>query len=202
MSMSSEVCIIDDDEAVRLSLSFLLNMAGIATRTYDSAMQFLREAANQFTGCIVTDVRMPELDGLELVRRMRERGLSNPIIVVTGHGDIALAVEAMKAGAFDFIEKPFDDGALLNSVKAALHLDHQASQAESAKQRYRAAFSALSPREREVLQSVVAGKTNKIIAYEFGISARTVEVHRANLMMKVGAGSLSELVRMALVADL
>jgi len=198
----SDVCIIDDDEAVRMSLSFLLNMAGISTRTYDSASRFLRESGDQFTGCIVTDIRMPEIDGLELVRRMRDRGQGNPVIVVTGHGDIALAVEAMKTGAFDFIEKPFDDGALLASVRAALHIDQQATQADTAKPRYRAAFAALSPREREVLQGVVGGKTNKVIANEFGISARTVEVHRANLMMKVGAGSLSELVRMAMIADL
>ena len=202
MSATSEVCIIDDDEAVRLSLSFLLNMAGLPTRAYSSAVQFLREAAGQFSGCIVTDVRMPELDGLGLVRRMREMGLLNPIIVVTGHGDIALAVEAMKAGAFDFIEKPFDDGALLSAVRAALNLENQVAQADAAKPRYRAAFAALSPREREVLQGVVSGKTNKVIAQEFGISPRTVEVHRANLMMKVGAGSLSDLVRMALVAGL
>ena len=198
----SEVYVIDDDEAIRRSLTFLLRTAGILVRTYDSAQEFLREAASLAPGCVVTDVRMPDMDGLELVRRLRADNLPMPAIVITGHGDIPLAVEAMKVGAVDFIEKPFSDEVLLNAVSAALSADVRAARNDAATERYRAVFSGLSPREQQVLSSVVAGKTNKVIAREYGISPRTVEVHRANMMMKTGASTLSELVRMALLAGL
>jgi two-component system response regulator FixJ len=202
MATVSEVYVIDDDEAIRHSLSFLLTTAGIAARTFNSAAEFLRVCGDLAPGCIITDVRMPGMDGLELVRRLKERGLPHPAIVMSGHGDIPLAVEAMKAGALDFIEKPFQDDILLRAVRAALDADELASQHGDAKRRFKEILSALSPREREVLQSVVEGKTNKLIAFEFGISPRTVEVHRASMMLKTGAGSLSELVRMALLAGL
>jgi two-component system response regulator FixJ len=202
MGSLSEVYIVDDDDAIRRSLTFLLRTAGLASRAYDSALAFLRDCDDLAPGCIVTDVRMPGMDGLELVRRLKEKQVPHPAIVITGHGDIPLAVEAMKAGAIDFIEKPFKDEVLLAAVRAALDIDERATQNDSAKRRYQEVFANLSPREQEVLRSVVEGKTNKVIAYDFGISPRTVEVHRANMMMKSGARSLSELVRMALLAGI
>jgi two-component system response regulator FixJ len=202
MANSSEVYVIDDDEAIRLSLPFLLRSAGIASRTFESAEAFLREARDLAPGCVITDVRMPGMDGIELVRRLGDLKLPHPVIVMTGHGDVALAVEAMKAGAFDFIEKPFSDEVLLAAVRAALAADERAAQDDEAKRRYLDAFASLSPREREVLQHVVAGKTSKVIAFDLGISPRTVEVYRAGMMMKTGARSLSELVRMALLAGI
>ena len=202
MANSSEVYVIDDDEAIRLSLSFLLRSAGIASRTYESALIFLRDAKELSPGCVITDVRMPGMDGIELVRRLGEMNLAHPVIVMTGHGDVALAVEAMKAGAFDFIEKPFSDEVLLAAVRAALDADARSAQDDQAKRRHLEAFASLSPREREVLQHVVAGKTSKVIAYDLGISPRTVEVYRAGMMMKTGANNLSDLVRMALLAGI
>jgi two-component system response regulator FixJ len=151
---------------------------------------------------VITDVRMPGIDGIELVRRVGEERLPLAAIVITGHGDIALAVEAMKAGAVDFIEKPFKDEALLGAVQRALDTDGRPMLDEGERRRHEAAFAGLSPREREVLGLVVAGKTSKLIAYDLGISPRTVEVYRAGMMMKTGAKSLSELVRMALLAGL
>ncbi|MDP3852436.1 response regulator FixJ [Phenylobacterium sp.] len=194
------VHLIDDDEAVRDSLSFLLTTAGIASRTYESAVTFLDQLAGAAPGCVVTDIRMPDMNGLELVRRLKDRGASHPIIVITGHGDVPLAVEAMKAGVVDFLEKPFDDEALLGSIRTALTIGGQATQASEERRKFEAMLAALSPRETEVLKGVLAGKQNKVIAFELGISARTVEVYRANVMTKTSAGSLSELVRMALLA--
>ncbi len=194
------VHLIDDDEAVRDSLSFLLATAGMTSRTYESAVTFLDQLAEAAPGCIVTDIRMPDMNGLELVRRLKERGVSHPIIVITGHGDVPLAVEAMKAGVIDFLEKPFDDEALLGSIRTALAMGGQANQASEERRKFEAMLAALSPRETEVLKGVLAGKQNKVIAFELGISARTVEVYRANVMTKTSAGSLSELVRMALLA--
>jgi len=202
MPNSSEVYVIDDDEALRRSVTFLLRTAGLPSRAFDSAEAFLKEVKDLAPGCVITDVRMPGMDGIELVRRMGEMNLQHPTIVMTGHADVPLAVEAMKAGAFDFIEKPFSDDVLLGSVQAALDAENRASQDDVAKRRYLETFNGLSPREREVLQHVVAGKTSKVIAYDLGISPRTVEVYRASMMMKTGARSLSELVRMALLAGL
>ncbi|HEY9218353.1 MAG TPA: response regulator FixJ [Phenylobacterium sp.] len=195
------VHVIDDDEAMRQSLSFLLDSAGLVARTYESATAFL--AAGELTppGCIVTDVRMPEMSGLELVRKLKERGDVLPIVMITGHGDVPLAVEAMKAGVMDFLEKPFDDDALLSSIHRALETG--APNPENGERaRFRAVLEQLSPRERDVLAGVVAGKANKVIAFELGISPRTVEVYRANVMTKTRAGSLSELIRMTIVADI
>lgn len=195
------VHVIDDDEAMRESLSFLLDTAGIATRTYESAVAFLRQAEDGLApGCIVTDVRMPEMNGLELVRRLKERGVSHPVIVITGHGDVPLAVEAMKAGVVDFLEKPFDDEHLLQAVRSALDARERDDQQQAEKRRFEVMLEGLSPREQEVLRGVIEGKPNKVIAYDLGISPRTVEVYRANVMTKTGASGLSELVRMALLA--
>lgn len=192
--------VIDDDEAMRESLRFLLDTAGFAALTYESALQFLESPLDGGRACIVTDVRMPHMNGLELVRRLKGKGVILPVIVITGHGDVPLAVEAMKAGVIDFLEKPFNDEVFLNAVRAALDSGVRASQLEADKDRFEGMLGALSPREKDVLHGVVAGKPNKIIAYELGISPRTVEVYRANVMTKTGASSLSELVRMALVA--
>src|SRR3990167_7092338 len=172
----------------------------MASRTCESAVTFLDQLAGAAPGCVVTDIRMPDMNGLELVRRLKDRGASHPIIVITGHGDVPLAVEAMKAGVVDFLEKPFDDEALLGSIRTALTIGGQATQASEERRKFEAMLAALSPRETEVLRGVLAGKQNKVIAFELGISARTVEVYRANVMTKTSAGSLSELVRMALLA--
>ena len=199
MAADGVVHVIDDDADVRQSLAFLLSTAGLAVRVHDSAVAFLKVLPEIKDGCVVTDVRMPGIDGLELQRRLGELERRLPVIVMTGHGDVPLAVEAMKAGAVDFIEKPFDDEVMLSAIRAAL-----ARQADDRERNARAAaiqerIARLSDRERDVLDRLVAGKANKVIAYELGISPRTVEVYRANVMTKMQADSLSELVRMALI---
>jgi two-component system response regulator FixJ len=177
------VHLIDDDEAVRTSLAFVLEMNDLAARTYASALEFL-EVADAASGCVVTDVRMPGMSGLELVRRLKERAIGLPVVVMTGHGDVPLAVEAMRAGVIDFIEKPFEDEVLLRSIRMALA--HKAAPTAPAqeRQRFEQMLATLSGRETEVLRGVIAGKMNKVIAYELGISPRTVEVYRANVMSK------------------
>jgi two-component system response regulator FixJ len=200
MSSSNLVHVIDDDDAVRESLGFLLRAAKIDVRTYESATAFLERLAGGGEGCVVTDVRMPGMSGVDLLRQLKSRGSSMPVIVITGHGDIQLAVEAMKIGAADFLEKPFDDEVLLASVRLALGRLGKDAQREGERAELNHRIAALSAREREVLEGLVAGKPNKIIAFDLGISPRTVEIYRANVMTKMNAGSLSELVRMALLA--
>jgi len=195
---SQVVHVIDDDADVRQSLAFLLSTVGIAVRVHDSANAFLRALPTIEGGCIVTDVRMPGIDGIELQRRLKADKNSMPVIVMTGHGDIALAVEAMKAGAADFIEKPYDDEVLIRAIKTALSQRREDSERRSAAAEVRDRLKLLSERERQVLKGLVAGKPNKIIAYDLGISPRTVEIYRANVMTKMRADSLSALVRMAL----
>lgn len=199
-----EVYVVDDDHGVRNSLTFLLRAEGLLVRTYASAEEFLREAPQLPAGCVITDVRMPEMDGLELVRRLKGEALPMTAIVITGHGDIPLAVEAMRAGAVDFLEKPFRDDVLIASVRRVFEgARPPAELAErSGDEALKRIFSGLSPRERQVLEGVVLGKTNKMIAREIDISPRTVEVHRANVMTKTGARGLSDLVRMAMLARL
>ncbi|TAJ72004.1 MAG: response regulator [Phenylobacterium sp.] len=194
------VHLIDDDEPVRVSLGFVLEMADLPAKTYASAQEFLAVAEGLTEGCIITDVRMPEMSGLELIRRLRERGVTLPVIVITGHGDVPLAVEAMRAGVVDFIEKPFDDEVLLRAVRSALDAQVRTDEQNIERQRFEQMLSTLSGREKDVLRGVVAGKMNKVIAYELGISPRTVEVYRANVMNKTQANGLSELVRIALLA--
>jgi len=200
MPPNSLVHVIDDDDAVRESLEFLLRAAKIEVRTYDSATAFLNAMPGDVAGCIVTDVRMPGVSGIDLLRQLKARGSTMPVIVITGHGDIQLAVEAMKIGAADFLEKPFDDEALLASVKSALDRLKNDVQRETDRADLNNRLASLSAREREVLEGLVAGKANKVIAFDLGISPRTVEIYRAHVMTKMNAGSLSELVRMALLA--
>ena len=200
MDANSIVHLIDDDEDVRHALAFLLATAGLAVRVYESAESFLEGSAGLQSGCIVSDVRMPGIDGLELQRRLIDMGIRLPVIIMTGHADVPLAVQAMKAGAVDFIEKPFDDTILLASVRTALGRQTELKERDAEAARVRAKVEALSPRERQVLEGLMVGHPNKTIAYDLQLSPRTVEVHRANLMIKMGAGSLSDLVRMAMLA--
>jgi two-component system response regulator FixJ len=192
------VHIVDDDEAVRQSLAFLLSSAGLAVRLYDSATAFLAGLASVKGGCLITDMRMPDMTGLELLHALKARACGLPAIVITGHGDVALAVEAMKAGAVDFIEKPFDEEAILHAVQAALERGSEGEGGDAPA--IAARLASLSERERQVLEGLIAGHPNKTIAYDLGISPRTVEVYRANLMTKMEARSLSELIRMAILA--
>jgi two-component system response regulator FixJ len=192
------VHVVDDDPAIRDSLSFLLSSADLASRTYESALALLERVNDLEQGCIITDVRMPGMTGLELVVKLKERRVSHPVIVLTGHGDVALAVEAMKAGVVDFIEKPFDDEVLLKAVLTALAREEGASTRESERAEIEARVAQLSQREREVFEAIVQGDSNKSAALKLGISPRTVEIYRAHVMDKMGAATLSELVRMAL----
>jgi len=193
------VHVVDDDPAVRDSIAFLLDSAELASKTYDSALRLLEAVDGLEPGCIVTDVRMPEMNGVELVRALKERGVPHPVVMITGHADVPLAVEAMKAGVADFIEKPFDDEVLLTSVRSALDRGAGAEEQAGERAEVLARIESLSTRERQVLEGLVAGRANKVIAYDLGISPRTVEVYRANVMTKMQAGSLSELVRMTLL---
>jgi two-component system, LuxR family, response regulator FixJ len=196
------VYVIDDDDAVRHSLEFLLKTAGIEVRGFESAKTFLEMLPRIKTGCIITDVRMPEITGIDLLRRVKESSLDIPVIVITGHGEISLAVEAMKIGAVDFLEKPFDDDLLLASVRSALNKEADAAKHKAEVADIDDKLAALSNRERQVLEGLVAGKANKVIAFDLGISPRTVEIYRANLMTKMAANSLSDLVRMAITAGI
>ena len=200
MTNEGFVHVIDDDAAVRNSLKFLLEAAQLPVRIYESAADFLKALPGVKTGCVITDVRMPGVDGIELLRRVRSAVRSLPVIVITGHGDIPLAVEAMKIGAVDFFEKPFDDDAFLGAVRLALKQKEREVKRESDRAELHGRIAALSARERQVLEGLVAGQANKIIAFNLEISPRTVEIYRANVMTKMLAKSLSELVRMALIA--
>ena len=199
MTADGVVHIVDDDDAVRQSLAFLLSSAGLPVRLYESASAFLAGLSAPQSGCLITDIRMSGMSGIELLKALRERSFSMPAIVITGHGDVPLAVEAMKAGAVDFIEKPFEEETILNAVKRALE---QGSDENGDGNVVAAKLSTLSERERQVLEGLVAGQPNKAIARGLGISPRTVEVYRANLMAKMQAKSLSELIRMAILADI
>ncbi|RUW56673.1 MULTISPECIES: response regulator FixJ [unclassified Mesorhizobium] len=201
MADSDLVHVVDDDVDVRKSLGFLLATADFAVRLHESATAFLSTAKGNLEGCIVTDVRMPGIDGIEFLRQLRAGGHTIPVIVMTGHADVALAVQAMKEGAADFIEKPFDDEMLIEAIRSALANRNQANAAHPQSADIRTRLSALSERERQVLDGLVSGLPNKTIAYDLGISPRTVEIHRANVMSKMGASSLSHLVRMALIVE-
>jgi two-component system response regulator FixJ len=202
MNDKTVVHVVDDDAAMRDSLTFLLDVNGFKPLVYDSASAFLTESPIDALSCVVSDIRMPGMNGIELVLELKSKGSTCPVILVTGHGDVALAVEAMKAGAADFIEKPFDDAVLLGAIRSALEARPATQGDSSARKEAEARLAELSPRERDVLQGLVAGKINKVIAHDLSISPRTVEVYRANLMAKTGARSMSELMRIALAAGL
>ena len=192
------VYVVDDDEAVRSSLRMLLKSVGIPAVAFAGANEFLRAWQPDQAGCMVLDVRMPGMSGLDLQQELNRRGAVIPVIFITGHGDIPMAVEAMQHGAFDFLQKPFRDQDLIDRIHKALEHDAQSRLALSQKDQIRRSFESLTPREREVLTLVTQGKANKVMAGDLGVSQRTVEIHRARVMEKMGASSLAQLVRMVL----
>lgn len=202
--MSSEgqvVHLVDDDASVRRSVGFMLKTSGFQVQTYESGADLLRNSSQLEQGCILLDIRMPGMDGLEVQQALQEKGVGLPVIIMTGHGDVGLAVKAMKAGAVDFIEKPFEKDALFSSLSEGFH---RLSQKEVTGERRKDAevrLQALTAREREVLEGLAQGLPNKTIAYDLGISPRTVEIHRANVMSKLGVRSLSEALRIAFAAQ-
>ena len=202
MSTTKTVHLVDDDEAIRHSASYMMRHAGYTVKTYQDGVTFLEEVSPQDTGCVLLDVRMPVMDGLAVQKEMATQGIAMPVIILTGHGDVPVAVEAMKSGAIDFLEKPYEKAALLNAIETGFAaIQNQDSQnrrqAEAA-----ARLALLTPRERDVLERLVAGLTNKMIAEELDISHRTVEIHRANLMEKLEADSLSAALRIAFAAGM
>jgi len=196
------IYVVDDDDAVRQSLDFLLRTAGFTVRTFESGKVFIESMPSLKSGCIITDVRMPEISGIDLLRRVKAQDADVPVIMITGHGDIALAVEAMKIGAADFLEKPFNDDQLLDAVRATLSRDASVAERKAEVAEINDKLATLSNREQQVLEGLVAGNANKTIAFDLGISPRTVEIYRANLMTKMAATSLSDLVRMAMMAGI
>ena len=199
MSQSGKVYVIDDDPAMRDSLEFLLGSAGFTVCLFDSAQVFLNELPSMEAGCVLTDIRMPGLDGIELLRHLNSNAVARklPVIIMTGHGDVPLAVEAMKLGALDFLEKPFEDERLIGMIEIALSQNDSGSKSEAITADMASRVASLTQRERQVMQGLVTGQSNKGIAREYNISPRTVEVYRANVMTKMQAGNLSELVRFA-----
>ncbi|HET9355872.1 MAG TPA: response regulator FixJ [Sphingomicrobium sp.] len=201
MSDERLIHLVDDDEAIRRSAGFMLKTSGFRVETYESGVELLKNAAKLEPGCILLDIRMPGMDGLEVQQALKDKGVTLPVIIMTGHGDVSLAVQAMKAGAIDFIEKPFEKALLMSAVEQAFdrlsRAETQRDRAEDAAVR----LQSLTPREREVLDGLARGLPNKTIAYDLGISARTVEIHRANLMTKLEVRSLSEALRIAFAAE-
>ena len=200
MAADVNVYVIDDDEAMRDSLEFLLSAVGFRVQLFESAAAFIAILASAPPGCVVTDIRMPGMDGLELLKRVKGERIGFPVVIMTGHGDVPLAVEAMKSGASDFVEKPFDDEKLIGAIRTAISHAGPAIEDEAASRQAAARIASLSGRERQVMEGLVAGLSNKTIARDHGISPRTVEVYRANVMTKMQAASLSELVRLAMRA--
>ncbi|MBR0968341.1 response regulator transcription factor FixJ [Bradyrhizobium diazoefficiens] len=202
MTTKGHIYVIDDDEAMRDSLNFLLESSGFGVTLFDNAQGFLDALPGLAFGCVVSDVRMPGIDGIELLKRMKTQHSPFPILIMTGHGDVPLAVEAMKLGAVDFLEKPFEDDRLVNMIESAIRQAEPAARSESVAQDIAARVASLSPRERQVMEGLIAGLSNKLIAREYDISPRTIEVYRANVMTKMQANSLSELVRLAMRAGM
>ncbi|AHY52316.1 response regulator transcription factor FixJ [Bradyrhizobium japonicum] len=202
MTTKGHVYVIDDDEAMRDSLHFLLDSSGFGVTLFDDAQAFLDVLPGLAFGCVVSDVRMPGIDGIELLKRMKAQQSPFPILIMTGHGDVPLAVEAMKLGAVDFLEKPFEDDRLTTMIETAIRQAEPAAKNEAISQDIAARVASLSPRERQVMEGLIAGLSNKLIAREYDISPRTIEVYRANVMTKMQANSLSELVRLAMRAGM
>jgi two-component system, LuxR family, response regulator FixJ len=200
MSHRGKVYVIDDDEAMRDSLDFLLGSANFDVTLFESANRFLETLSSTDFGCVVSDIRMPGIDGIELLKRLKVSRSAFPVLIMTGHGDVPLAVEAMKLGASDFLEKPFEDDRLIGMIDAALRQAESGARSEAVTLDIAARIESLSPRERQVMDGLIAGLSNKLIAKEYDISPRTIEVYRANVMTKMQAGSLSELVRLAMRA--
>jgi FixJ family two-component response regulator len=190
------VYVVDDEKQVRESLDMLLKTMGLPVRTYSSAHDFLSDYNPEQHGCLVLDVRMPGMSGLELQAQLASERINIPIIIITGHGDVPMAVQAIKVGALDFIEKPFREQELLDSIQKAIKLDAKNKENRAEQEKWKEAFSALTPREREIVRELVVGKANKLIAYELGISPKTVDFHRANILDKLGVDSVVELVRL------
>jgi two-component system response regulator FixJ len=202
MPENPTIYVIDDDEAARDSLQFLLETAGLKARTFETAAAFLKNLPGPDSGCVITDVRMPGITGIELLKTLKARAFPLPVIVITGHGDIPLAVEAMREGAADFLEKPYNDEALLQSIGRAIDAAQSTTTTSDGNAAILERIAELSGREAEVMRGLVAGKSNKVIAIELEISPRTVEIYRANVMSKMQADSLPALVRMAIAAGI
>lgn len=202
MTAKYPVYVVDDEAAIRKSASFMLRTSGYAVETFESGPAFLGAVAGLERGCVLLDVRMPEMDGLEVQAALNERGVMMPVIVLTGHGDVAVAVQAMKAGASDFIEKPYEKRQLLRAIDEARARTESATRGDMQEQEARRRLNALTARELDVLKGLVDGLPNKTIGYDLGISPRTVEIHRANLMEKLGARSLSDALRIGFNAGL
>jgi two-component system response regulator FixJ len=198
MAHRGRVYVIDDDDAMRDSLDFLLSSANFHVSLFESASNFLDALPAIEFGCVVSDVRMPGIDGIELLKRLKAGGSLFPVVIMTGHGDVPLAVEAMKLGAMDFLEKPFEDDRLIGMIETALKQAEPSIKSEAVTIEIQSRLASLSPRERQVMDGLVAGLSNKLIAREYDISPRTIEVYRANVMTKMQAASLSELVRLAM----
>jgi len=194
------IFVVDDDADIRDSMRMLLEVAGFKVRSFTSAKHFLADDHPK-TGCLIADIRMPDMSGLELQEEVTRRHIDLPVIIITGHGDVPLAVQAMKSGAIDFLEKPFSDDMILGSVRRALEVGSRARGRAAETKAAKDLLSALTPRERGVLDKLVQGRSNKVVAYELGISPRTVEIHRAHIMNKMEASSLSDLVRLVLAAE-
>ncbi len=201
MSDNRLIHLVDDDEAIRRSAGFMLKTAGFRVRTYESGDALLKEASKLEPGCMLIDIRMPGMDGLEVQQALKDRGIAFPVVIMTGHGDVNLAVKAMKAGAIDFIEKPFEKAVLLGAIDQGFERLERSNAAGERAREAEIRLKALTPREREVLDGLVQGLPNKTIAYDLGISPRTVEIHRANLMTKLEVRSLSEALRIAFAAQ-
>lgn len=194
------VYLVDDEAAVRRSVGFMLKTSGFEVESFESGEAFLKSAPHLAPGCVLLDVRLGAMDGLAVQQALKDKGVVLPVIIITGHGDVGLAVRAMKAGAVDFLEKPFEKTAVIASLEQALRHNDGRAELNRLADQARAQLNGLTPRERDVLNGLVEGQSNKVIAYDLGISPRTVEIHRANLMSKLGVGSLSDALKIAFTA--